>query len=122
MVEKAQEIANNMDEKDKKAIEEQANKLKEEAQKKVGEVVKKVDEVVNSPAANIVGSVVGSVAGPDARDKFKTGQKIVRDIASNPNIVGEQQRRPDQQDHLQLQYFQQPWPQLMQVQQSLPYA
>jgi uncharacterized membrane protein len=40
----------------------------------VGEVAKKVDETVNSPAANIIGSVVGSIGGNQVRDAIKHSQ------------------------------------------------
>lgn len=78
------EAVNNMDDKDKQGMKEQAAGVKADGQKKVGGIVKTVDKIANSPEVNIIGSMIGG----DGQEKLKQGQKIISDIANNQEVTG----------------------------------
>lgn len=72
--EAAKPVTDNIDEKDKQAMKEQAQNAAADVLKKPAEVVKTTSNVVNSPEAHIVAKAAG---GQEGENKLKQTQDVV---------------------------------------------
>jgi hypothetical protein len=75
VVEKAADVVNKMDEKDKQALKDQAIKTADNLQNKAANTLKTAKAVLESPEANIV----SKVAGKKVEEKREKAQNIVND-------------------------------------------
>lgn len=85
MQEKAKEVVNKIDDKEKEAVKQQGAAITNKMQGKANDELKNTSAVLNSPEANII----GSMAGPKVQEKVDSARNIVNNALKNPTIVGQ---------------------------------
>ena len=84
IVDKAIEVNNKVDDKDKKGIKEHIDGVVDGVQKKAADALKTADKIANSPEVG----AIGTLSGPQAKEIINKGKEIIQDANQSPAIVG----------------------------------